>query len=487
MKNFTQSILALALMLMGAVSMNAAKLNATFGTPANQGAWDAETNTYSWTQSYSNLMQIFTLNNGELANYESLHLTTADYTDAYRVCFMKGGDVLATIKFYSAGEKKLVFAEREETKEIDLTEVDNIKFGGASASGSIVLTDVYLENSLAEEEPVGVETEAKDLTTDMYFTWDGFDASATATGSADCVLVLNEEVAAGGVVFGNPNGSVANSEYADLTGYTKLVVEGVAGSALRILMNRQADNSLIEKQITISETGTAELSFADMEYVHLNCIKTTWGDPATITKLQVVREKQDEPVEVDPRYTDLLQSMYHEWDGVDADAQVVNASPYCEYNVGTAVNAGGTVYGNGSVAAKSYADLTGYDKLIVKGTGGKVRLLFNRTTDNSSDYIEIQEEFDADGQVVVDLTAYEYAHLNVIKFGWGGGGTVESLKLFKDGDDTVGISSIDHSSLNIDHYFDLQGRAIKNGQRSMDNGQLRKGLYIINGKKMLVK
>ncbi|MBQ9668764.1 MAG: hypothetical protein IJV45_08515 [Prevotella sp.] len=53
--------------------------------------------------------------------------------------------------------------------------------------------------------------------------------------------------------------------------------------------------------------------------------------------------------------------------------------------------------------------------------------------------------------------------------------------------DTEGIRNIDHSSLNIDHYFDLQGRAFKNGQWSMDNGQLRKGIYVKGGKKYILK
>ena len=47
---------------------------------------------------------------------------------------------------------------------------------------------------------------------------------------------------------------------------------------------------------------------------------------------------------------------------------------------------------------------------------------------------------------------------------------------------------IDHSSLTIDHcVYDLQGRRIGNGQSSTVNGQLRKGLYIIDGHKVIVR
>ena len=49
-------------------------------------------------------------------------------------------------------------------------------------------------------------------------------------------------------------------------------------------------------------------------------------------------------------------------------------------------------------------------------------------------------------------------------------------------------TSIEHSTFNIEHskesIYDLSGRKV-NGQRSMANGQLPKGVYIVNGKKIL--
>ena len=59
-------------------------------------------------------------------------------------------------------------------------------------------------------------------------------------------------------------------------------------------------------------------------------------------------------------------------------------------------------------------------------------------------------------------------------------------------DDIVGIHSIDHSPLTIDHsagngWYDLQGRRMDNGQWSMVNGQLKKGVYINNGHSIIIK
>ena len=59
---------------------------------------------------------------------------------------------------------------------------------------------------------------------------------------------------------------------------------------------------------------------------------------------------------------------------------------------------------------------------------------------------------------------------------------------FGSDDDATGIENIEHSTLNFEHsdgaVYDLSGRKI-NGQSSMVNGQLPKGIYIVNGKKIL--
>ncbi len=55
-------------------------------------------------------------------------------------------------------------------------------------------------------------------------------------------------------------------------------------------------------------------------------------------------------------------------------------------------------------------------------------------------------------------------------------GSTRTLSL--DADGTQGISNIDHSTLTINHYYDLQGRHV---------AQPTKGLYIVNGKKVIIK
>lgn len=113
-------------------------LNATLSKPSDNGSWDASKNVYSWKGDRYNLMPIFTGLEGKLRkDYVALKFTTSNYTNPYRVCFMDGDDVVAFIDFWSKGEKYLDFSNQEKLKNVDLSKVDNIKFGGYANTGSI--------------------------------------------------------------------------------------------------------------------------------------------------------------------------------------------------------------------------------------------------------------------------------------------------------------------------------------------------------------
>ena len=115
----------------------------TTKTVNGNSTWDG-INKYEWTLGYDNLMPIFTGLNGKLNTaYVALKFTTSNYIkdQPYRVCFMQDGNpkAIAEIRFYREGEKNLVFADQKELKDKDLSKVDKILFGGASATGSITL------------------------------------------------------------------------------------------------------------------------------------------------------------------------------------------------------------------------------------------------------------------------------------------------------------------------------------------------------------
>ena len=198
MKKITKLLCVAALLLAGmggVIPAKATKLYATYGTPASEGKWNVETNTYTWTKSNSNLMTIFTFSNGELAQYKSLHLTTSDFTSSYRVCFMNGSTAVATIGFYSAGEKNLVLSERTETKDLDLTTITHISFGGNTDSGSIGLTNVYLQKptSISFDDTGTAIIGLTDILYDSNLTFDDQTGEMTSNGQGTFSLNLDSE------------------------------------------------------------------------------------------------------------------------------------------------------------------------------------------------------------------------------------------------------------------------------------------------------
>ena len=190
-------MLTLAVLIAGVGGVKATKLYATYSTPASSGSWNAETQIYSWTASYSNLMTIFTFSSGELAQYKSLHLTTSDYVDGpYRVCFMNGSTAVSTITFFSAGQKDLVLSERTETKDLDLSQITHISFGGASGAGSVKIVGTpYLQKPASVDfDETGVATIGlTDIDYDTNLTFDDKTGVMTSNGQGTFSVSLNEE------------------------------------------------------------------------------------------------------------------------------------------------------------------------------------------------------------------------------------------------------------------------------------------------------
>ena len=150
--------------------------------------------------------------------------------------------------------------------------------------------------------------------------------------------------------------------------------------------------------------------------------------------------QDEEEVEI----VDLTKDMYHEWNGYEANASIVGDGKMDAYLIGddTSVGTGATVYGDGSVEGKYYADLTGYTEMRITGSAGiAMRLLFNRPSmgGGSAAITELQNKVIGDDGTLnvslLNIDDYPYVHLNVIKTGWAGTGTITSIKLVKPKDE----------------------------------------------------
>lgn len=91
----------------------------------------------------------------------------------------------------------------------------------------------------------------------------------------------------------------------------------------------------------------------------------------------------------------------------------------------------------GNVAWNEYADLTEYSKMIIKGTGGSLRVLYNRPETGACP--ELNPTL-ASGEAEIDLTAHPYFHLNSIKAGWGQTVNVESITLIDGSGNNIEIA-----------------------------------------------
>jgi len=133
-----------------------------------------------------------------------------------------------------------------------------------------------------------------DIEDGMFKAWDSPDPGANEVAPEDAIADdgafgfennMYKNVGGGAVIYGH--NFVYYLWYADLTGTQTIDFEATPGMQLRVLMNRPVPDgsdshggATVERKFTMPDSGTYTLDVSDLEYVHLNCIKTDWGSPA---------------------------------------------------------------------------------------------------------------------------------------------------------------------------------------------------------------
>ena len=286
----------------------------------------------------------------------------------------------------------------------------------------------------------------------------------------------------------------------DITKYKKLVVDCqmVTGNQFRILFYKGGSNLTLYAKDGVNEFIIKDeleaLAPNDYNEYLLQCDEICLsGDNAAAPGEAIINAVYLETYP-ENESVDIPDIQYEEDPGKPAGEFVdfTAAFPSLQPRIGLGTDGHPIVLGNGDVVVGQrsqnvIADLSAYSKLTLVTTPGlKLVLYMNHEVaaqQNAGDYADadagkyVFKDVQAgdDGIIEVDLTQFDKQDLNCICLPWDNSnkGTVWYLLLTEN--DTVGIETV-KSDEAADAVYDLQGRRV---------AQPVKGLYIINGKKVV--
>ena len=182
--------------------------------------------------------------------------------------------------------------------DLEFAHLNAIKVGWGGPAVNVY----YIAAQAKGDEPVVVKPEIPEgyvELTNQFQKWDGDGASALPIDQAYVDWVFNKELGGGAMVVGTS--TVSADVYMDLSEYDELLLtctpaeqvaaetraEGYSGMQFRFLFNRviqdDGQGPLVERNPEASEYGYARCDISDLDFVHLNAIKTGWtSKPGTV-------------------------------------------------------------------------------------------------------------------------------------------------------------------------------------------------------------
>ena len=493
MRKFTKSMLTLALLVLAVGGAKAqTKVYATFANPTNTNTtWTADGSgntkgTFTWSTTYYNQLKNIGLHNGDISDYKKLVVDcTITKGTQFRILFYQGSANLTLYAKDGVNEWN-IYDELKKLKPegfadyiLSCTEICLSGDNGA-APGEAVINDMYLETyGPGEEKPSDLIPETPE--TDPGKPAGTYTELTAAMFNASITVNLGKKFAKGDIIYGQKN-----KNYADLGGYSKLTVVGTPGLKLVFNLNHQidvkensgdysaeeagkyvwADGTIGEA--TVGADGVYELDLTSYYPVHLNNIRLPWEDISGWVWYLLLTEGTAYNMVMDEvGYATFSNKKIVEMpSGMEAYTAKIDGDKVALTKIEGAVPADNAV--------------------ILKATAGNYSLPFAASaTALSENELKV-----SDGSVTGDGSIYVLANKNSVTgfYKLASGQKVPAGKAYltKAGDapeflpfegGVTGIETVKAAKAN-NEIFNLAGQRV---------AKTAKGLYIVNGKKVVVK
>lgn len=194
----------------------------------------------------------------------------------------------------------------------------------------------------------------------------------------------------------------------------------------------------------------------------------------------------------------LTSDFFHKWTNGSSDAEMLDTHVNVDWNTGIEAGGGTAIAGFVNVDHDDFADISEYDKIVIRGKGNSLRLLANRIISHGS-WKEIKVSFNESCEywdnelkaIVIPLDDFRnrltssnenrvdpFVHLNAIKVDWGNTLRVSGIWLVpKEGDNSTSIASCLSSKKTDGRYYNLNGQVVLSPSN---------GIYIFDGKKVVI-
>lgn len=432
-------LMMMALALGVGTVANATKIYADLSAARAEGAaatWDAETQTFTWTASYDARLILSDLS-GDLSDCSALVLETENLVNnsgsedtpaGYRVDLVVDGTPLQGYNYGMAWTEAGTFTidlQSNFSKE-QLSQVTEIRINTNSPSGSVVVKSVCLVKpfSLTFDE----SGKAYILPSDMAELVDGVTVDEQTgeivmSGESASITLSLGDVDFSNVTSFNIEHDITSEGYSDILNNTQLF-SLTNGTVHNWFLSRYGSDFTDDDRAKSEHISKIVLYFSNIKD----------NEPLT-GKMKISSICITKSVITASDMLNLTQADFKTWTSPDKDAEPT-ATAGCYVNFGKVVSNGATIYGDGGVGYLNYADISDAEYLKIKGTPGTtMRVLFNRVTDGGA-LVELNPVIGDDGTVLVDLSEYEYVHLNAVKIPQNAPScTIDAIGLIKGGVD----------------------------------------------------